>query len=172
MGIFKKGIGCGVVLVGGFFLVGGCVAVMVASQDESSRTSDDSGTAAGGASTAPAPATPSNNAYASKVQDIVLDGLWLPDRGRPATFADMCETTVVWACAIAKIESDDAGSVEITLQPESVWISKWDGSTDWYDFGEHVARGVYNFTNGSIRPPLTEIDVRTSTGDIAYLGNF
>jgi hypothetical protein len=38
MGIVKKGIGCGVVLGGAFFLIGGCVAVMVAvsSQDHPS----------------------------------------------------------------------------------------------------------------------------------------
>ena len=49
--------------------------------------------------------------------------------------------------------------------------NKWDGSADWYDCGEHVARGATNFTEGSVQPPLTEIDVLTSTGDIAYLGN-
>ncbi|WP_235733811.1 hypothetical protein [Mycolicibacterium austroafricanum] len=41
-----KGIGCGVVLVGGFFLVGGCVAVMVASQDDSSTGMTTPGQAA------------------------------------------------------------------------------------------------------------------------------
>jgi hypothetical protein len=48
MGIIKKGIGCGVVLVGGFFLVGGCVAVMVAvsSQDDSSTGTTTPGQAA------------------------------------------------------------------------------------------------------------------------------
>lgn len=168
MSVVKKGVGCLVVLVGGFFLVGGCVAVMVAvsSQDDSPST-----TTTGDRTTAAAPVSPSNSAYAMQVQNTVLDGLWLPDLGRPATFADMCQTTVVWACAIAKIESDDPGTIEVTLQPEKVWIDKWEGSTDWYDFGEHVARGIYNFTHG-IQPKLTQIDVLTSAGDTAYLGNF
>lgn len=48
MGIVKKGIGCGVVLMGGFFLVGSCVAVMVAvsSKDDSSTGTTTPGQAA------------------------------------------------------------------------------------------------------------------------------
>lgn len=45
MGIIKKGVGCAVVLLGGFFLVGGCVTVMVAmsSQDKSGTSTPTSG---------------------------------------------------------------------------------------------------------------------------------
>lgn len=48
MGVIKNGVGCGVVLVGGFFLVGGCVAVMVAvsSEDDSSTGTTTPGQAA------------------------------------------------------------------------------------------------------------------------------
>ncbi|MCZ8380361.1 hypothetical protein O6P37_15945 [Mycobacterium sp. CPCC 205372] len=117
------------------------------------------------------PTTEGTTAYAEQVQTMVLDGLSDNDLKRPATFRDMCATIVVWACAIAKIESDSPGTIEITLAPEDLWIAKWDGSTDWYDFGEHVARGVYNFAGG-VQPPISQIDVMTPTGDIAYLGNY
>ncbi|MBB2993658.1 ABC-type oligopeptide transport system substrate-binding subunit [Mycolicibacterium iranicum] len=128
-------------------------------------------TAAPGGTVAPATTEAVSTRYAQQIETAVLDGLMDNDYNRPAAFKDMCTTVVVWACAIGKIESDDPGSVNITLAPESVWIGKWEGSTDWYDFGEHVARGVYNFTQG-VQPPLTQIDVLTSTGDIAYLGNY
>jgi ABC-type Fe3+-hydroxamate transport system substrate-binding protein len=41
-------------------------------------------------------------AYARQVRDAVLEGLTTNEYQRPATFADMCQTTVSWACAIAK----------------------------------------------------------------------
>jgi hypothetical protein len=54
-------------------------------------------------------------AYARQVRDAVLEGLTTNEYQRPATFADMCQTTVSWACAIAKIESESPGSVKVTL---------------------------------------------------------
>jgi hypothetical protein len=66
MGIVKKGIGCGFVLVGGFFLVGGCVAVMVAvsSQDDSSTGTKTPGQAAPPAASADDHATiPGNGTH-------------------------------------------------------------------------------------------------------------
>jgi hypothetical protein len=54
----------------------------------------------------------------------------------PRRFADMCQTIVAWACAIAKIESESSGSVEVTLAPEEFWLHLWNGLRDWYDFGE------------------------------------
>lgn len=53
MGIVKKSIGCGVVLIGGFFLIGGCVAVMVA---VSSEDGSSTGTTTPGQSAPAAPA--------------------------------------------------------------------------------------------------------------------
>ena len=96
--------GAVVVLVGGFFLVGGCVAVMVAVSSQ-----DDSPTPPPPVIAPPPPLprsvrriartqcrckTPSSTAFGYQTWGV-------PRRLR------MCQTTVVWACAIAKIESDD-----------------------------------------------------------------
>ncbi len=59
MGVIKKGVGCGVVLVGGFFLVGGCVAVMVA---VSAKITPPQGTTTPGQA---APATPPADDHAT-----------------------------------------------------------------------------------------------------------
>lgn len=122
----------------------------------------------------PTSSTPSSGsaAYGQRVQEVVLDGLMTNDYQRPATFSDMCQTTVIWACAIAKIESDTLDGVNVTLRPQDVWIDKWDGSRDWYDFGEYVARAVYTFARAGGVTSLREVDVYTSTGDLAYLSNF
>jgi hypothetical protein len=46
------------------------------------------------------------------------------------------------------------------LAPEEVWLPLWHGSRDWYDLGEHVARGVYNFAP-SCSP--TSLEVKTTS---------
>jgi len=72
------------------------------------------------------------------------------DYQRPATFADMCQTTVDWACAIAKIESESPGSVKVTLAPEDVWLPRWDGPEQGsHEIVRRIALNVYNFARAS-----------------------
>jgi hypothetical protein len=72
------------------------------------------------------------------------------DYQRPATFADMCQTTVDWACAIAKIESESPGSVKVTLAPEDVWLPRWDGpERGSHEIVRRIALNVYNFARAS-----------------------
>lgn len=131
MGIVKKGIGCGVVLVGGFFLVGGCVAVMVAvsSQEDSSTSPTTPGQAA-----PPAPADehttmPGNGTY----EMGGMDGKdWGPYE---AVATGNCQWSIR---SVARYRAGlilDEGTaapgetVRVNIQPDGD-VSTWDGMID------------------------------------------
>lgn len=152
-------------------IVIGVIWQLVAGGDDGSELPTTTASSTATAPTASTQTGEGRTAYADQVQNAILDGLMTSDHQRPTTFADMCETTppVTWACAIARIEPKSSGSVKVILRPEEVWIESWDGSLDWYDFGEYVARSVYNFAHASGVTSLSEIDVYEPDGGIAYL---
>lgn len=130
MGIMKKGIGCGAVLVGGFFLVGGCVAVMVAGNSK-----DDSSTAKTTTPGQAAPAAPSADDHATMPGNGTheMGGMDGKDWGvYQATATGNCQWSIR---SVARYRGGlilDQGSaapgetVRVNIQPDGD-VSSWDG---------------------------------------------
>ncbi|GJO51408.1 hypothetical protein NJB1604_39420 [Mycobacterium marinum] len=113
------------------------------------------------------------SAYAASVHQAVLEGF--PDF---KSTADACTAGVGWVCAIDTIQSPSERTIKVKLKPEQVWISLAD-TTDWYKWGEEVARNIYHFVDAAgtftgtcwqqtVAPP-NQIDVYESSGDTAFL---
>jgi hypothetical protein len=143
MGIVRKGIGCGAVLVGGFFLVGGCVAVMVAvsSQDDSSTGKTTPGQAS--------PTTPSFDDHTTMPGNGTheMGGMNGRDWGvYEATATGNCQWSIRSVARYRPGLILDEGTaapgqtVRVNIQPDGD-VSSWDGIID----GDH--RLVF-MTNG------------------------
>jgi hypothetical protein len=121
-------------------------------------------------STKTAPPSYGDVAYAKQVQDAVLGRLMTADYHSPATFGEMCQKPVVWACAIGNIESESSGSVKVILAPEDGWVSRWDGPENGlYEISGRIALNVYNFARAGGVTSLHQVNVYKADGDLAYL---
>ncbi|MGV0656414.1 hypothetical protein ABQE48_21365 [Mycolicibacterium thermoresistibile] len=143
MGIIKKGVGCGVVLVGGFFLVSSCVAVIIvgSSQDDSSTDTTTPGRAA--------PTTPAADDHATIPGDGThqMGGMDGKDWGvYEATATSNCQWSIRSVARYRPGLVLDEGTaapgetVRVNIQPDGK-VSVWDGTIN----GDH--RLVF-MTNG------------------------
>lgn len=156
----------GILLV--LFVIGQCDSS--AGERRSSRVANGSGSSP---SVTPSPTTTyDGSAYAASILTAVLEGFFFKSTN------DACAAGVGWVCAIDRIDSPSEGRIKVILKPEQEWISMAD-TTDWYKWGEEVARNIYHFVDATgiststcyqktIHPP-DQIDVYESNGHVAFL---
>lgn len=83
------------------------------------------------------------------VKDAILEGAGL------SSFSAACTQGITWICAISDVDASSSSVVKVTIQT----------TANDKDFGEKVARGVFNFTNSKF-PDIEWVQVNNANGNV------
>ena len=133
-------------------LVAGCGSTESPTKPETSTAAMTTSVADAPAPQPAAPATPDaadDAAYAASIKQSILDGAAL------GSTTDACSEGIEWICVIADIRASTKAVAIVTVQI----------TEDDKQFGEKVARSVYNFASAS-HPELRSVQVNNAQGKV------
>ncbi|OBJ72300.1 hypothetical protein [Mycobacterium colombiense] len=133
MGVFKKGIGCAVVLLGGFLLLGACVTVLVATNSDKSSSNTDKRSNSGTFGQAPPSAVEEDHRTMARSGTYQMGGIDGKDWGvYQATATGNCEWSIRSVARYRAgliLDSGTAGpgeTVRVNIQADGD-VSSWSG---------------------------------------------